>query len=447
MGGASTKQLATRFGSDEGSRGPTLGTLLFEGPEAGSWRVVLVTPISLQVFKGHDATAVPLEERTLAAINDHRPFTSFCVSEDTIDAGSEEAKSKKLALGCQDGTIMLFELSEGTVKGPLLQLALQDGAAAPHGRGHEDSITAVLLHSGKQVFAGTLGRCACWDLQTGELQREFHLPGGQDSIAAPSSLALVQEAETAQLWVGSGMGTLAVFEIQSGMLVRSLDCSGPEVVVGLSFCHRNRLVFALSAHRRVSIWDPSSYSCMQKYTAELMTCGSDLSSMATIYVPSLEKSMLLLAGVDGSLCIRRISRRPGDGKISCVLMWYLEDAGSDVGCPITALRYHPATDSVLLGDAGCNVTLLPKLQEQLGSAVNIVEPARRRAAAQTATQSNQDSEVSVEPEVSREAEEEAGEAPAEAYAEAAELREASDARDGYPGTSSSEAAFPVFSGS
>jgi len=80
----------------------------------------------------------------------------------------------------------------------------------------------------------------------------------------------------------------------------------------------------------------------------------------------VEMALLLLAGVDGSLCVRRVSRRR-DGKISCVLLCYLEGMSGSLGCPITSIDYHVATDSVLLGDAGCIVSLVSPLRSHLGS--------------------------------------------------------------------------------
>merc|ERR1719401_3393448 len=99
-----------------------------------------------------------------------------------------------------------------------------------------------------------------------------------------------------------------------------------------------------------------------------MTCGADLSSMVAVVLRNPELSLLLLAGVDGSLCIRRVSRR-ADGKLNCVLLSYMECISGNKGCPITSIDYHAATDSVLVGDAACSVVVLEKLREQLGAAV------------------------------------------------------------------------------
>merc|ERR1740121_2404617 len=110
-----------------------------------------------------------------------------------------------------------------------------------------------------------------------------------------------------------------------------------------------------------------TYSCLQKYPAELMTCGADLSAMIAVSLQEPELSLLMLAGVDSSLCVRRVSRRP-DGKLNCVLLYFLESVGGD-GAPITSLNYHTGTDSVLIGDAGCAIAVLQNLKDQLGTAV------------------------------------------------------------------------------
>eukprot|EP00971_Amphidinium_carterae_P261169 5181419-Amphidinium_carterae.1 len=158
-------------------------------------------------------------------------------------------------------------------------------------------------------------------------------------------------------------------------MVHSFSCAGPEVIVSLALCAAHSCIFALSAHRRVSIWDTSSRSCLQKYPADIITCGTDLSAMSPVQIKSPDMNLLFLAGIDGSLCIRRIHRRP-KGKISCMLVCYLEQPGAVPGCPITTVTYHSATDSVLMGDAGCTVALLSPLKDHLGKdAVGMAPPS------------------------------------------------------------------------
>mmetsp|Transcript_68512 Transcript_68512/g.123443 ORF Transcript_68512/g.123443 Transcript_68512/m.123443 type:complete len:489 (+) Transcript_68512:117-1583(+) len=392
--GSSSKEppLDRCFGSEEqGKRGPTLGSVLIPGPQEGSWRLILVAPLRIQVFDGHGAKALPLEDEVQAAIREHSPFTAFCSSEDFGSSADSKASHGQIAVGCQDGTVLVFSLSRGTVCGPVHELKVEDtgdGQLASEAEGDcrnlAMSVTALHLHGSEKLFAGACGRCFSWDLHSGELQREFHLPGASsEQPSTPSTLVAVTGARGAEaevvgthLWVGLDTGVLAVFDAQTGVLVRSFSCAGPEVVVSLAFCPANSVVFALSAHKRVSIWDSGSYACLQKYPAELMTCGSDLSAMAAINLRALDMSLLLLAGVDGSLCVRRITRRP-DRKLNCVLLWYVEHAGFATGCPVTSIDYHPGMDSVLLGDAGCNVMLLQNLREQLGASVEMVEPGAR----------------------------------------------------------------------
>jgi len=137
--------------------------------------------------------------------------------------------------------------------------------------------------------------------------------------------------------------------------------------VSLVHIPEDKVVFALSAHRRVSVWDARSYACIQKYPAELMTCGADLTAMISCSVQDPDLNLLMLAGVDGSLCVRRVARRP-DGKLNCVLLSFIEALSAE-NAPITSLSYHADTDSVVVGDAGCRVAVLSRLKEQLGASV------------------------------------------------------------------------------
>lgn len=383
-GSNSPKPLAKLFGADEqgARRGPTLGSILVPGGQAAKWNLVVVSPLRAQVFNALDAKAVPLEDSSvISALKAHPPFTAFSCLEDT--AVYDEAQA--LAIGCQDGTVLVLGLSQGNLIGPACELRMQEeltgtcaaDESAKSSNCLTQSITALSFPSKDKLFAGSCSKCCCWQISTGELHREFHLPGNAGHPSTPTALALVpvssSQPDAAYLWVGLDTGMIAVFDVQTGILSRTFACAGSEAVVSLARCPSSSVVFALSAHKRVSIWDIFSYECLQKYPAALVTCGSDLSAMAAVNLRSLDMSLLLLAGVNGSLCIRRVTRR-ADGKLNCVLLMYLENAGSDMGCPITSINYHTMMDSALLGDAGCNVILLQSLRDHLGATVEMAEP-------------------------------------------------------------------------
>merc|ERR1719162_1154384 len=130
------------------------------------------------------------------------------------------------------------------------------------------SITALHLSpDGNQLYSGSSGRCCLWDLRSGELTRKFHLPGDGGRPPTPGALCVVQ-GEGVQLWVGLDTGSIVVFDVQSGELVRSFVCAGSEAVVSFALFGPNTFVFALSAHRRVSVWDAAQYGFLQKYPAE-----------------------------------------------------------------------------------------------------------------------------------------------------------------------------------
>jgi len=399
VGGSSPRPLATLFGAEqEGRRGPTLGSAILRDPEASQgsgWRLMLVGPLRVQLFDAYTGQPIHLEDASvMSAINAHVPFTSCCMGEEAASSTASPSRysttATQLALGCQDGVVLVFSLTSGSLSGPLYELKVDGEQSQQMGAESESpealppsggsclamSVTTLRI-SGTGLYAGACGRCRLWDLRSGELRREFHLPGGSDRLVTPGALCVVDGVrrdggaeEVTQLWIGLDNGGIAVFDVQSGVLVRSFS-TGPEAVVSLALFCANSFVFALSAHRRVSVWDAVTYSFMQKYPAELITCGADLSAMVAADVPSAnaetpEMALLLLAGVDGSLCVRRVGRRQ-DGKLHCVLMCYLENVSGNPGCPITSINYHAATDSVLLGDAGYTVSLLSPLQEQLGN--------------------------------------------------------------------------------
>ncbi|CAL1126459.1 unnamed protein product [Cladocopium goreaui] len=433
LANSTSKQFATSFGEEEtvGRRGPTLGSVLIDGVEAGSFRLVVVTPLKIQVYDAHTAKILDLQDLVPASLRSHLPMTSFSVE-------AESSSSRRMAVGCQDGEVLIFSLESDTAK-PLRSFHVEEDLTSESKHALAKSILALHLHQG-YVFAGTCGRCMCWNLDDGELLHEFHLPSSDHPVSA-SSLVTVAPESGLQLWTGLDVGSVAVFEVETGMLVRSLPCGGPEMVVALAFCEKTSVVFALSAHRRVTIWDTDLYACLQKYPAELMTCGADLSAMGAFDIPSINMSLLVLAGVDGSLCLRRITRRE-DRKLNCILLWYL---GAESGCPITALDFHRATETILLGDAGCRVQL-QNIKEQISEAQMIpprksTGPKSQEAEAETTTV---DIGEDAEPPL-----------PAPAYPPSpSQVSPAGDARTartekketapGYP--SADSAAFPVFNG-
>ncbi|CAK9022695.1 unnamed protein product [Durusdinium trenchii] len=228
----------------------------------------------------------------------------------------------------EDGAVLIFSLEGGGVH-PRRQLQIEEEEDLSGKKPGPLARSVLALHLHKDyLFAGTSSRCLCWNLADGDLRREFHLPSSDQPVAA-SSLVVVPQDSGLQLWTGLDVGSVAVFELETGW-----DLPGKNA--GHDDCTW-----------RVTIWDTDSFSCLQKYPAELMTCGADLSAMGAFDIPSISMSLLVLAGVDGSLCLRRITRRE-DRKLNCILLWYL---GAETGCPATALDFHKASETILLGDA------------------------------------------------------------------------------------------------
>mmetsp|Transcript_22046 Transcript_22046/g.61744 ORF Transcript_22046/g.61744 Transcript_22046/m.61744 type:complete len:503 (-) Transcript_22046:65-1573(-) len=490
--------LATLFGqNEEARRGPILGAAMLQDAEGRGWRIVLMAPLRLEVFDAHSAQLIATESDVEQTLRDHTPFTAFCISEDiaskTAPTASEaegqeaRARGRQIAVGCQDGSVLVFGTESGMVVAPALTLRSADGRAlavesaatevradasdAVEGNGASASavsgglalsVTAVQFYD-QELYAGACGCVHCWDLCTGELRREFHLPGGSSGQqATPSALRVVRsnqgEAEKVQLWIGLDTGNIAIFDARTGVLVKSFVCVGPEAVFSIVSFNTEGVVFALSAHRRVSVWEASTCNFVQKYAAELITCGADLTVMHAAELPDMEASLLFLAGIDGSLCVRQVQRR--NGKINCVLLCYLSCVSSHAGCPITSLAYHASTDSVLVGDAGCAVALVPKIRDQLC-------PAAIRPTAQAAVNDGGSTSVACSPSADTAATNEgvsleptSNSPQPQSYPSVAESAKqegeepvehvvisVSDDNNGGDGANSSGPAFPVFTGS
>lgn len=247
--GASTsasQPLASLFGKEQqGRRGPTLGSALLPTPEGRGWRLALMAPLCIQVFDAHTAQLVPMEESpAAAALQAHTPFTACCLSKDPVANPSNNISEQYMAVGSQDGTVLVFSLTRGTIHGPLHEFHVGTGDPQDDCRAGVGSlamsITVVHFDSKSLVYAGSVGHCRCWNLETGALWREFPLPStssdsGSDRDVAPSSLVTtrrqLETGEVMLLWVGLDNGNIAVFDVESGMLVRSFLCAGPEAML------------------------------------------------------------------------------------------------------------------------------------------------------------------------------------------------------------------------
>eukprot|EP00913_Durusdinium_trenchii_P008551 g8030.t1 len=332
---SSSKPLAANFGEEEavGRRGPTLGSVLIEGNEAGTYKLVVVTPLKIQVYDAHTAKLLELQAHFSQLFD---PFLAEKLSGVVEENGGRH--DDKPSCTCKS-TISELELEVQRLQEQLDETLTL--LASQEGRKNGSDCVVCMAQPRRYAFTPCGHRCVChlcavgvshtdrrcpicrtkvvrilrirsrapssqrlpfrWDLFS------FHLPSSDQPVAA-SSLVVVPQDSGLQLWTGLDVGSVAVFELETGMLVRSLPC-GEEMVVALAFCEKTSAVFALSAHKRVTIWDTDSFSCLQKYPAELMTCGADLSAMGAFDIPSISMSLLVLAGVDGSLCLRRITRR------------------------------------------------------------------------------------------------------------------------------------------
>jgi len=371
---SSPKSLHMVFGLDQDTRrGPTLGSMLMRAPQGEGHRLVMVAPLSLQLYDACASKSVEVgSRRVVTAVQNHIPFTTLAMSKDAPEDVGLSAPPC-LATGTQRGSVVVFSLQEGMVCGPEHELRTvtnsdPDSTAV--------SITALHIAFRQDLFVGSRGHCQLWDMKSGELRWEYCLPGGDDTT--PTSLYVLHSSETGapRLWVGLDDGQIAVYDVQHGILVRSFACTGKEAVINLASIQVDNLMFAVCGHRCLSAWDTETYAMIKKYHASMFTCGSDLSAMLATQAASPKLSLLILGGVDGSLCVRSIKRRT-DGKVHCMLLYHLASVSATPGCPITSIDYHHTMDSLLVGDASCIITVVSDLQKKLGDALRAMRPSIR----------------------------------------------------------------------
>ncbi|CEM26331.1 unnamed protein product [Vitrella brassicaformis CCMP3155] len=201
-----------------------------------------------------------------------------------------------------------------------------------------------------------------------------------------------------QLWVGYGSGMVAVYQLKDfrldttisfaaeakgggGEAIDSEGGASPATemesglpVNALCWCAPLGLLLALVGSRSVFVLSAETMSIVQRYSAGLMTCGSLLSSIKVVDEPlggshAAPASILLLAGVDGSLVMRRLLRRGSDGKIQCVLIRQLgAELPSESDIPITCLHVDSPLDALFCGDASAVCSIVRPFRVHLLSA-------------------------------------------------------------------------------
>lgn len=147
-------------------------------------------------------------------------------------------------------------------------------------------------------------------------------------------------------------------------------------VVALAVCEHLGVIFCLRAHRELDVRDISTFALLTRYSSELVSCGTQLSAVRCVSISSASQ-VLLLGGTDGSFCARRLTRV--GGRLHCMLLPVPFDPVDY--CPVSSIDYNASQGVVLLGNAGCGVSVVSDCKEALE---RLVEGQQRFAEASAA---------------------------------------------------------------
>jgi hypothetical protein len=349
------------LGKDSGHRGPVIGGYLttgFEDIQLAS----TVTPSGLTVVRADSGSVL-----SQLKPDDGDAFTSSCLVRLRLESEPQD-RLCGLAIGTQAGSIILVELASSV-------------RVIASCKTNVSAITCLGIIEPSIILAGTLGGNLL-------LYDPIHHPetpsvsvGVSSDFNAVTAVCPVSLDGRMQVWVAIDKEGIILFDLQSDSAgVNSMSRCALEPIqhermrsiTSMAPSSAHRLMLCLSACDEVLLIDMVTHELVQRYPAALMTCGSALSSIAAVELPTAPGStFLFLGGIDGSLSMRELSRRQKDMKLQCILHRCIDsltphDRNITVerpdpsgGCPITSVSVSDTQDACVVGDASCALYVIP----------------------------------------------------------------------------------------
>lgn len=329
-----------------GHRGPVVGGYQLSSTDEKNV-IVTVTPSGI----------------TMVAAETAEVMYHLCPDEgDAFTCSSVSSNLGGLIVGCQSGKVISAQLTPAD--GLRVTNALQ-----PNFTSCVTCLTALSAFPALIAVGTDTGQLCIWKPQNTPNTVTVSLSG--NALTACLSIG-------SELWIAAdneGIRTLEVLSeaglVQLQVMTENSPIDSPEgmgTVTDMVYSANHNFIICLSSCSDVFMIDKSTRMCMHRYPATLMTCGASLSSIVAVEKAEYQGStFLLLGGVDGSLCIRELNRRPRDGKLQCVLHRCFDRLSPSVksegepqldpseGIPITSLFVASQEDSdmCIAGDASC----------------------------------------------------------------------------------------------
>ena len=346
---------------DAGHRGPVIGAFLVA--ESGERELVVsVTPTGV----------VAVSSESGAVLSTYRPAVGDAFTAALLVSKQTESELG-LMVGTQNGKLVLLQFSsEESSLRVVAQCFVTEHAET---REHGISCLASVRGATTLALVGTVsGKILIWDPVLHPLIPSVSVT---TISSRPSSITCLISTQNGEVWASSE--GIHVFSLQLGdnlismtpKLSAPIQFEGMHVVTNMVDSSFHDLVICLSSCSEVYLIDKSTHQLAQRYPASLMTCGVAMTSLNGLELDSVPGSTFLqLGGVDGSLCLRELTKRARDGKLQCVLLKFFQTLkpgmkkiqgtenfiGASDGCPITSLA--SAADVCVVGDAACCVYIV-----------------------------------------------------------------------------------------
>jgi hypothetical protein len=361
---------------DAGHRGPVIGGYLTKGFDE-NLVASTVTPSGLTVVAS-DSGQVLSQLRP----DDGDAFTASCLVK-LRTAENDEDRLCGIVIGTQSGSIILLELSSSV-------------RVIATCKANTVAITALAVVDKSIIVAGTeSGQVLVYD--------PIHHPEtpsvaisvfqADASARAVTAIASVISGTETHVWTAFDQyGIVLLRLITDPAGVSTLDriskdpitVDGMQSVTDFAVSIAHNIMICLSSCNDVFLIDLTTSELVQRYPASLMTCGSALSTLGAAEVTSSPGStFLFLAGIDGSLSIRELTRREKDKKLQCMLHGCIDrlsplDKNLPVeypdpigGCPITSVSISESKDVCVVGDASCSLYVVPLQLKSLSRASSV----------------------------------------------------------------------------
>ena len=164
-------------------------------------------------------------------------------------------------------------------------------------------------------------------------------------IAGENTACTAIEFVDADIWVGRSDGCISIIEDFNAPKVSPKSLTYPDMKTVAILKRLPLMMAAVSASSELSLWDLETRTLLQRYSAELVTCGAFITAMEIC-----SDSQLIFGCSDGSCCLREIRKTQ---KLQCVLLRFWDPPDEVSASPITAV--YVDGDTIIVGDAGCRV--------------------------------------------------------------------------------------------